>query len=126
MQFMVMDTEGLGSLEQGEEVDTKIFLIAMLLSSYFIYNSLTSIDEKAIQSLSLVVNLSKLLSKGSEKDRKNILNSFPSFMWLVRDFTLQMVDKNNKPIRPIDYLNNALQFQEGTTDLTMRKNNVRK
>ena len=98
----------------------------MLLSSYFIYNSLTSIDEKAIQSLSLVVNLSKLLSKGNEKDRKNILNSFPSFMWLVRDFTLQMVDKNNKPIRPIDYLNNALQFQEGNSDLTIRKNSVRK
>ena len=35
--------------------------MAMLLSSYFIYNSLGSIDEKAIQSLSLVVNLSKLL-----------------------------------------------------------------
>ena len=41
---MVMDTEGLGSLEQGEEVDTKIFLMAMLLSSYFIYNSVGSID----------------------------------------------------------------------------------
>ena len=41
---MVMDTEGLGSLEEGEQTDTKIFLMAMLLSSYFIYNSMGSID----------------------------------------------------------------------------------
>ena len=65
IQYMVMDTEGLGSLEQGEEVDTKIFLMALLLSSYFIYNSIGSIDEQAIQNLSLVVNLSKLLHKGN-------------------------------------------------------------
>lgn len=65
IQFMVMDTEGLGSLEQGEEVDTKIFLMAMLLSSYFIYNSVGKIDEQAVQSLSLVVNLSKMLQKGN-------------------------------------------------------------
>lgn len=39
-----MDTEGLDSLEEGEKNDTKIFLMAMLLSSYFIYNSMGSID----------------------------------------------------------------------------------
>lgn len=66
--------------------------MALLLSSYFIYNSMGSIDEKAIQNLSLVVNLSKLLQKGNEKDMNNIINSFPSFMWLIRDFSLQLVD----------------------------------
>lgn len=43
-RYMVMDTEGLGSLEEGEQTDTKIFLMAMLLSSFFIYNSVGSID----------------------------------------------------------------------------------
>lgn len=74
--------------------------MAMLLSSYFIYNSVGSIDEKAIQNLSLVVNLGKLLQKGNEKEMKNILNSFPSFMWLVRDFALKLVDSNNRPLQP--------------------------
>jgi hypothetical protein len=68
IQYMVMDTEGLGSLEEGEQTDTKIFLMAMLLSSYFIYNSVGSIDEKAIQNLSLIINLSKLLQKGGDKE----------------------------------------------------------
>jgi hypothetical protein len=41
----------------------KIFLMAVLLSSYLIYNSVGSIDEKAIENLSLVINLAELLHK---------------------------------------------------------------
>lgn len=64
--------------------------MSMLLSSYFIYNSVGSIDEKAVQSLSLIINLSKMLQTGSEKDKQDIMNCFPSFLWLVRDFALRL------------------------------------
>ena len=74
--------------------------MAMLLSSYFIYNSMGSIDEKAIQSLSLIINLSKLLQKGSDKEMQHIINCFPSFMWLVRDFALRLEDNLGRPISP--------------------------
>ena len=121
-----MDTEGLGSLEEGEQTDTKIFLMAMLLSSFFIYNSLGSIDEKAVQNLSLIINLSKLLEKGDERDRQTIIDSFPSFLWLVRDFALKLVDEKNFPITPQEYLENALKPQKGTSDLAIRKNSIRK
>jgi hypothetical protein len=50
-----MDTEGIGATDQEENYDTKIFMLAMLLSSYFVYNSLGAIDEKAISNLSLIV-----------------------------------------------------------------------
>lgn len=50
-----MDTEGTGSTDQRENYDTQVFMLAMLLSSYFIYNSVGAIDEKAIQNLSLIV-----------------------------------------------------------------------
>lgn len=56
--------------------------MALLLSSYFIYNSVGSIDEKAIQNLSLIINLSKLLQKGSDKEMQNIINCFPSLCGL--------------------------------------------
>jgi len=72
----------------------------MLLSSYFIYNSVGSIDEKAVQNLSLIINLSKLLQKGNEKEMKDIINCFPSFLWLVRDFALKLEDNTGKPISP--------------------------
>lgn len=35
--------------------------MATLLSSYLIYNSVGSIDEKALESLNLVINMAKLL-----------------------------------------------------------------
>ena len=62
----------------------------MLLSSYFVYNSVGNIDEKAIQSLSLIINLSKLLQKGNQNTLEDIISCFPSFLWLVRDFTLRL------------------------------------
>jgi len=57
-----------------------------------------SIDEKAVQNLSLIINLSKLLQKGNEKEMKDIINCFPSFLWLVRDFALKLEDNTGKPI----------------------------
>jgi len=52
-----MDTEGTGATDQRDNYDTQVFMLAMLLSSHFIYNSVGAIDEKAIQNLSLIVNL---------------------------------------------------------------------
>lgn len=50
-----------------------------------------TIDEKAVQSLGLIVNLGKMLSKSkNERDVDDIINCFPSFMWLVRDFSLRL------------------------------------
>lgn len=37
--FIIIDTEGFGSVQEGVNHDTKIFIFSILLSSYFIYNS---------------------------------------------------------------------------------------
>lgn len=88
-----MDTEGLNAIDQDNNHDIRIFSLAILLASYFIYNSMGSIDENAIQSLNLVVNLTKhiqIKSSGlqEELDPQELAKYFPSFMWVVRDFTL--------------------------------------
>ena len=54
-----MDTEGLGALDEDSNHDVRIFSLAILISSYFLYNSVGSIDENALQNLSLVINLTK-------------------------------------------------------------------
>ena len=59
MNIIVIDTEGIGALDEDQTHDTRIFTLAILCSSCFIYNSTGSIDENAIQNLSLVVNLTK-------------------------------------------------------------------
>lgn len=59
IKVLILDTEGLGALDEDSNHDVRIFSLAILLSSYFIYNSMGSIDETALQNLSLVINLTK-------------------------------------------------------------------
>ena len=54
----MIDSEGIGAFDEDENHDCKIFLFALLLSSYFVYNSMGTIDENAIQNLSLIVSSS--------------------------------------------------------------------
>jgi hypothetical protein len=58
---LIVDSEGLGGLDESNNHDMRIFSLALLMSSYFIYNSMTQIDENALQNLSLVVNLTKYI-----------------------------------------------------------------
>lgn len=55
MKILLIDSEGIGAFDEDENHDTKIFLFALLLCSYFIYNSMGTIDENAINNLSLIV-----------------------------------------------------------------------
>jgi len=44
----VVDTEGIGSLDGNEKNDMQFFTLALLISSFFIYNSVGVIDEQAL------------------------------------------------------------------------------
>jgi hypothetical protein len=48
MKVLVLDTEGLGALDEDSNHDVRIFSLAILLSSYVLYNSVGSIDENAL------------------------------------------------------------------------------
>lgn len=59
MDILLVDTEGFGGMDENVNHDSRIFLFSLLLSSFFIYNSQGSIDENALNSLSLIINLAK-------------------------------------------------------------------
>ena len=97
INVLVVDSEGLGALDEDSNHDVRIFSLAILLSSYFVYNSMGSIDENALQNLSLVINLTKNIhvksgAASDDVDPEEFAKYFPSFMWVVRDFSLQLVD----------------------------------
>jgi hypothetical protein len=127
-----MDTEGLGALDEDSNHDVRIFSLAILLSSFFIYNSVGSIDENALSSLSLVINLTRhiqLKAQGVSQediDPEEYSQYFPSFMWVVRDFALQLVDMEGEPITSKEYLEKALQPQKGFSDGVEQKNRIRR
>ena len=41
---IVIDTEGLGALDEEQNHDVKVFSLAVLLSTTFVYNSVGNID----------------------------------------------------------------------------------
>ena len=132
----LIDTEGLGAYDEEINHDSKIFLIAILISSLFIFNSFGAIDETAINSLSFVLNLSKTIKI---KNRKNLNNNkvneeeneaelaqyFPTLLWLLRDFSLKLEDKDGNVITEKQYLENALEEKSGSSESIEEKNRVR-
>lgn len=130
LNTLVIDSEGIGAFDEDVNHDTKIFLLALLLCSSFIFNSMNTIDENAINSLSLIINLSKELQVKQEMlgecDPEEIHKIFPSFLWTVRDFSLRLMDTHNNQISQKQYLENALQPQKGNSDAVEQKNRIRR
>ena len=130
----LIDTEGLGAYDEEINHDTKIFLIAILISSLFIYNSFGTIDEVALNNLSLILNLSKSLKirnnsnslNANDNDEEEMAKYFPSLLWILRDFALKLEDNEGNVITAKQYLENALMKQKGSSESIEEKNLVRK
>ena len=130
----LIDTEGLGAYDEEINHDSKIFLIAVLISSLFIFNSFGAIDENAINSLSFVLNLSKTIkiknpklnsNKIEEENEADLAQYFPTLLWLLRDFSLKLEDKDGNVITEKQYLENALEEKNGALESIEEKNRVR-
>ena len=124
----LIDTEGLGAYDEEINHDSKIFLIAILISSLFIFNSFGAIDETAINSLSFILNLSKIIkikSLSHDDNEEELSEYFPFFLWLLRDFSLKLEDKKGNNISEKEYLESALENKIGDSDVIIEKNRVR-
>ncbi|GLE11714.1 hypothetical protein PINS_up024301 [Pythium insidiosum] len=128
-----MDTEGLGSTDRSQTQDTRIFALALLLSSLFIYNSRGVIDSNAIEDLSLVVHLTKYIqakaqpgaaATDSAGDGSELAAFFPDFLWVVRDFTLKLQEEG-RTVTPREYFESALKPQPALNDEVVQKNRIR-
>ncbi|KAK1378665.1 hypothetical protein POM88_025409 [Heracleum sosnowskyi] len=105
--LLLLDSEGIDAYDQTGTYSTQIFSLAVLLSSMFIYNQMGGIDEAALDRLSLVTEM-----------------IFPNFVWLLRDFYLDLVEDNRR-ITPRDYLEIALRPVQGGKRDVAAKNEIR-
>lgn len=128
MPVLIIDTEGLGATDENNTHDTKIFMLALLICSLLIFNSQGTIDESAIGNLSLVVELSKNLkfaTNGGDNDSEELAKQFPSFLWVLRDFSLRLIDDQQNQISAKQYLENSLKEKKSNSDKAMEKNRIR-
>jgi len=113
---IVVDSEGLGALDADSNHDNKIFSLALLIASCFIYNSTGAIDENSIENLNLILNLTKhiqLKNNDEAFDEEFVSKNFPTFYWVLRDFSLKLENVSGQPITAQEYLELALQDADG-------------
>ncbi len=76
-------------------------------------------SQGALSNLSLVVHLTKHIRvRAGEKDScedEGYGEIFPSLLWVVRDFALQLVGTGGEVITPREYLERSLQMTQGTS-----------
>ncbi|KAM8998759.1 guanylate-binding protein 1 [Sarcophilus harrisii] len=120
--LVLLDTEGLGDVEKGDNKnDTWIFALAVLLCSTFVYNSMGTIDQQAMEDIYYVTELTdKIKAKSSSRteqmdDSMELVSLFPDFVWTVRDFILEL-EIDGQPATPDQYLENALKPKKGTSE----------
>ncbi|KAL1763547.1 guanylate-binding protein 1, partial [Sigmodon hispidus] len=114
--LVLLDTEGLGDVDKGNnQNDGWIFALAILLSSTFVYNSIGTINQQAIDQLHYVTELTDRIrirsspAQGEMEDSDEFVSFFPDFVWTLRDFSLEL-KLNGKPISPDEYLENSLRL----------------
>ncbi|KAL6992487.1 hypothetical protein U1Q18_010597 [Sarracenia purpurea var. burkii] len=93
----------------------------------FIYNQMGGIDEAALDHLSLVTQMTKHIrvrAAGGRITASELGQFSPIFVWLLRDFYLDLVEDNRK-ITPRDYLELALRSVQGGGRDIAAKNEIR-
>uniref|UniRef100_A0A8C9I660 Guanylate binding protein 2 n=1 Tax=Piliocolobus tephrosceles TaxID=591936 RepID=A0A8C9I660_9PRIM len=120
--LVLLDTEGLGDVEKGDnQNDSWIFALAILLSSTFVYNSMGTINQQAMDQLHYVTELThRIRSKSSPDENENedsadFVSFFPDFVWTLRDFSLDL-EADGQPITADEYLTYSLKLKQGTSE----------
>uniref|UniRef100_A0A8C2FIH0 GB1/RHD3-type G domain-containing protein n=1 Tax=Cyprinus carpio TaxID=7962 RepID=A0A8C2FIH0_CYPCA len=124
--LVLLDTEGLGDVDKGDSKhDSNIFCLAVLLSSTLVYNSRGTIDNRAVEELQYVTELTECIkvksSNNDADDSGEFVKFFPSFIWAVRDFTLERKIDGNDATED-EYLEFALKLKTGTSKKVMEYN----
>jgi hypothetical protein len=125
--LVLLDTEGIDAYDQTGTYSIQIFSLAVLLSSMFIYNQMGGIDEASIDRLSLVTEMTKHIrvrASGGRSTASELGHFSPVFVWLLRDFYLDLTEDNRK-ITPRDYLELALRPVQGGARDVSAKNAIR-
>ena len=126
---ILLDTEGIGSVETDSKYDARIFSLAVLLSNTILFNAMGSIDENAISNLSFIAQLSSMIQTKAKEGEDGVAIAdaldFPYFVWVVRDFALQLQDEDGDPISAHEYLEQSLRPTDGFDRGTLERNKTR-
>ena len=108
--------------------DTQIFLIIVLISSLFIFNTIGNIDQTSLTNLEYILKCIKnikLKSTLEEENASEIGEYFPMLLWVLQNSNLKLEDKNGNTITEKQYMENELELIDGSTESIEESNNIR-
>ena len=114
--------------EEELDYDSKIFLIIILISSLFIFNSINNIDENALFNIDCLlksIKIIKLKTSLEEENDSEFSEFFPTLLWVLQNSNLKLEDKNGNTITEKQYMENALQLINGTSDSIEDSNRIK-
>eukprot|EP01012_Entosiphon_sulcatum_P040746 TRINITY_DN54452_c0_g1_i1.p1 TRINITY_DN54452_c0_g1~~TRINITY_DN54452_c0_g1_i1.p1 ORF type:complete len:807 (-),score=188.73 TRINITY_DN54452_c0_g1_i1:127-2547(-) len=92
-RVLLLDTEGLYDFQRTNEHDIVTLCCAVLLASCFVFNSVGVLESQSIDKLSVVLEVANKVRPGLEEDSENFDEVFPEFVWVLRDFFLELTDE---------------------------------
>ena len=115
-KIVFLDSEGTASTDKSTRTyDSRIFALVVLISSLFLYNTYSNIDENGINELSLAAHLSNAITTNTNINKDELLTELsPKFIWIIRDFTLEKVHpETGEEISSKEYLELCLKNKRG-------------
>uniref|UniRef100_A0A8D1FGY5 GB1/RHD3-type G domain-containing protein n=1 Tax=Sus scrofa TaxID=9823 RepID=A0A8D1FGY5_PIG len=117
--LVLLDTEGLGDVEKvRQKVTEKYFLFWVLSLSLHEPRNLTKHQPRREEGSLYVTELTELIRTKSSSENDGVedctefVSFFPDFIWIVRDFTLDL-KLHGHPVTEDEYLENALKLIPG-------------
>ena len=129
-KIVFLDSEGISSIDKSTKTyDSRIFALVVLISSLFLYNTYSNIDEHGINELSLAAHLSNAITTNSNIDKDELLTELsPKFIWIIRDFTLEKIHpETGEEISSKEYLELCLKNKrcgKGCNDNNVIRQNI--
>ena len=129
-KIIFLDSEGTSSIDKSTKTyDSRIFALVVLISSLFLYNTYSNIDEHGINELSLAAHLSNAITTNSNIDKDELLTELsPKFIWIIRDFTLEKIHpETGQEISSKEYLELCLKNKrcgKGANDNNVIRQNI--
>ena len=129
-KIIFLDSEGTSSIDKSTKTyDSRIFALVVLISSLFLYNTYSNIDEHGINELSLAAHLSNAITTNSNIDKDDLLTELsPKFIWIIRDFTLEKIHpETGEEISSKEYLELCLKNKrcgKGANDNNVIRQNI--
>ena len=118
---IVLDTEGIDAIGASETIAMSLLTLTTLLSSFLIYNSKKVPQKVDLDKMRCFSQLSTslLAQRGDSMTADAMKKFFPHFLWLLRDVSLTITNKEGEKITPTEFLHTRVLASESgeRTDL---------